>query len=88
MEIGDSLRQHWLNQSKIPVFRFSIYGVSVCVVNSHLAAHDHNQPARVESYNTLLGSHTYANKAGLAGTATFGRSRNLCSVSQVPGCSF
>ena len=39
-----------------------MYGVSVCVVNSHLAAHDHNQLARVEGYNTILGSHIFAQK--------------------------
>jgi hypothetical protein len=39
--------------------------VSVCVVNSHLAAHDHNQQQRVESYNNVLGSHTFAHKAGV-----------------------
>jgi hypothetical protein len=31
-------------------------------VNTHLAAHDHAQLARVEAYNTVLGSHTYSHK--------------------------
>ena len=54
---------HSMIQHSFYPLRFSIYGVSVCVLNSHLAAHDHQQAARVESYNTVLGSHTFANKA-------------------------
>lgn len=52
---------YWGSKGTVSI-RFSIYGVSVCVLNSHLAAHDHNQQARIEGYNTVLGSHTYANK--------------------------
>lgn len=52
---------YWGSKGAVSI-RFNIYGVSVCVVNSHLAAHDHNQLARVESYNTVLGSHTFAHK--------------------------
>jgi hypothetical protein len=48
------------------MLRFKIYGVSVCVVNTHLAAHDHAQLARVEAYNTVLGSHTYSHKVRYA----------------------
>ena len=40
--------------------RFKIYGVSVCIVNSHLAAHEQFYQDRVDSYNTVLGSHLYS----------------------------
>ena len=41
--------------------RWSVYGVSVCVVNSHLAAHTQHNQARLDSYNNILGSHTFSN---------------------------
>lgn len=42
--------------------RWKVYGVSVCVLNSHLAAHSHFNQERIESYNTILGSHTFSDK--------------------------
>lgn len=33
--------------------------MSVCVLNSHLAAHDHQNQLRLQSYDTVLGGHTY-----------------------------
>ena len=42
--------------------RWSLYGVSVVVVCSHLAAHGHMNHERIASYNTILGSHKYSNK--------------------------
>jgi hypothetical protein len=33
----------------------------VCVLNSHLAAHDHNNQIRIDGYNTVMGTHTYQN---------------------------
>ena len=42
--------------------RWKVYGVSVCVVNSHLAAHAQFNKERIESYNNVLGSHTFKNK--------------------------
>ena len=42
--------------------RWSLYGVSMVVVCSHLAAHGHMNHERIASYNTILGSHKYSNK--------------------------
>ena len=39
-----------------------MYGVSMVVVCSHLAAHSHMNHERIASYNTILGSHKYSNK--------------------------
>jgi len=50
---------YWGSKGCVSV-RFKIYGVSVCVVNSHLAAHQQFYQDRVESYNTVLGSHLYS----------------------------
>lgn len=52
------LNGYWGNKGTVSV-RFNIYGVSVCVLNSHLAAHDHFNQARIDSYNMVLGSHTF-----------------------------
>jgi len=56
------LNGYWGNKGTVSV-RFNIYGVSVCVLNSHLAAHDHFNQARIDSYNMVLGSHTYKDQA-------------------------
>ena len=42
--------------------RWKIYGVSVCVINSHLAAHTQFNKERIESYNNILGGHTFNDK--------------------------
>ena len=33
--------------------RLSVYGVSLCVLNSHLAAHQHMNQDRLASYNQV-----------------------------------
>jgi len=50
---------YWGSKGCVSV-RFKIYGVSVCIVNSHLAAHEQFYQDRVDSYNTVLGSHLYS----------------------------
>jgi len=50
---------YWGNKGCVSV-RFKIYGVSVCIVNCHLAAHEEFYQDRVESYNNVLGSHLYS----------------------------
>jgi len=55
------LNGYWGNKGTVSV-RFSLYGVSVCVLNSHLAAHDEFNQARIESYDNVLGTHAFANK--------------------------
>ena len=42
--------------------RWKMYGVSVCVLNCHLAAHHHANSQRLEGYNNILGGHTFNNK--------------------------
>lgn len=39
--------------------RMDVYGVSVCLVNSHLAAHDGHLDERVASYNTIVDSQKF-----------------------------
>lgn len=39
--------------------RFNIYGCSVCLVNSHLAAHEHLLEERISDYNTIIKEHSY-----------------------------
>jgi len=56
------LNGYWGNKGTVSV-RFNLYGVSLCVLNSHLAAHDHQNQIRIESYDTVLGGHTYTNEA-------------------------
>lgn len=33
-----------------------LYGVSMCFVNSHLSAHDHNLKLRIDEYNKIVES--------------------------------
>ena len=42
--------------------RWSLYGVSMVVVCSHLAAHGHMNHERIASYNNILENHKYTNK--------------------------
>lgn len=39
--------------------RFNIYGCSVCLVNCHLAAHEHLLAERISDYNTIIKEHFY-----------------------------
>eukprot|EP00092_Neocalanus_flemingeri_P025806 GFUD01027972.1.p1 GENE.GFUD01027972.1~~GFUD01027972.1.p1 ORF type:complete len:457 (-),score=93.79 GFUD01027972.1:300-1670(-) len=50
---------YWGSKGCVSV-RFKIYGVSICIVNCHLAAHEQFYQDRVDSYNTVLGSHLYS----------------------------
>ena len=52
---------YWGNKGVVSI-RWKIYGVSICVLNSHLAAHSHFNKERIESYNNILGSHTFSDK--------------------------
>lgn len=35
------------------------YGVSICVVNTHLTPHDHLLADRIADYNTIVTDHTF-----------------------------
>lgn len=37
----------------------NIYGVSICVVNTHLTPHDHLLADRIADYNTIVTDHTF-----------------------------
>ncbi|KAL4707802.1 hypothetical protein ACJJTC_001748 [Scirpophaga incertulas] len=48
----------WGNKGAVSV-RFNIYGCSVCLVNSHLTAHEHLLADRITDYNTIIKQHEY-----------------------------
>ncbi|CAG4969549.1 unnamed protein product [Parnassius apollo] len=48
----------WGNKGAVSV-RFNIYGCSVCLVNCHLAAHEHLLAERISDYNTIIKQHFY-----------------------------
>jgi len=52
---------YWGSKGVVSV-RFRLYGVSVCVLNSHLAAHTQFNQDRIDSYNSVLGGHGYSEK--------------------------
>lgn len=39
--------------------RFSLYGCSVCVINAHLAAHDHMLDERIKDYEKIVDEHKF-----------------------------
>lgn len=39
--------------------RLQIYGVNLCVVNAHLAPHDHQLKQRINDYNTIIREQTF-----------------------------
>lgn len=39
--------------------RFKLYGVSVCFVNSHLAAHDHMLDERIKDFEKIVDEHKF-----------------------------
>ncbi|GIX80995.1 phosphatidylinositol 4,5-bisphosphate 5-phosphatase A [Caerostris extrusa] len=43
----------WGNKGGVSI-RFNAYGCSVCLVNSHLAAHDSELQQRIDDYNSIL----------------------------------
>ncbi|KAI4470614.1 inositol 5-phosphatase [Holotrichia oblita] len=43
----------WGNKGAVSI-RLSIYGCSICFVNSHLSAHDHMLKARIDDYDSIL----------------------------------
>lgn len=49
----------WGNKGAVSV-RLNIYGVSICVVNSHLTPHDHLLAERVSDYNVILKEHSFS----------------------------
>jgi len=52
---------YWGSKGCVSI-RFKVYGVSVSIVNCHLAAHEQFYQDRVDSYNNVLGSHLYSSK--------------------------
>lgn len=39
--------------------RFKLYGVSICVINSHLAAHDHMLEERIKDFEKIVDEHKF-----------------------------
>ncbi|XP_012136902.2 inositol polyphosphate 5-phosphatase K isoform X1 [Megachile rotundata] len=50
----------WGNKGAVSI-RLNIYGVSMCVVNTHLTPHDHLLADRITDYNTILTNHSFSN---------------------------
>lgn len=48
----------WGNKGAVSI-RFSLYGCSVCVVNAHLAAHDHMLDERIKDYEKIVEEHKF-----------------------------
>lgn len=48
----------WGNKGAVSI-RFNIYGCSVCLVNSHLTAHEHLLADRINDYNSIIKQHMY-----------------------------
>ncbi|KAG5334381.1 INP5K phosphatase, partial [Acromyrmex charruanus] len=48
----------WGNKGAVSI-RMNTYGVSICVVNTHLTPHDHLLADRVSDYNTIVTDHTF-----------------------------
>ncbi|XP_015597321.1 inositol polyphosphate 5-phosphatase K isoform X2 [Cephus cinctus] len=48
----------WGNKGAVSV-RLNLYGVSVCIVNTHLTPHDHLLADRIADYNTILKEHAF-----------------------------
>lgn len=48
----------WGNKGAVSV-RMNAYGVSVCVVNTHLTPHDHLLANRIADYNTIVTDHAF-----------------------------
>ncbi|KAK2586242.1 hypothetical protein KPH14_001499 [Odynerus spinipes] len=48
----------WGNKGAVSI-RLNIYGVNICVVNTHLTPHDHLLADRIADYNTILKNHTF-----------------------------
>ncbi|XP_035734573.1 inositol polyphosphate 5-phosphatase K-like isoform X2 [Vespa mandarinia] len=49
----------WGNKGAVSI-RLNIYGVSICVVNTHLTPHDHLLADRIADYNTILREHSFS----------------------------
>ncbi|XP_026675192.1 inositol polyphosphate 5-phosphatase K-like isoform X2 [Ceratina calcarata] len=50
----------WGNKGAVSV-RLNIYGINMCIVNTHLTPHDHLLEDRIADYNTILTSHSFSN---------------------------
>ncbi|KAF7406486.1 hypothetical protein HZH68_005855 [Vespula germanica] len=49
----------WGNKGAVSI-RLNIYGVSICVINTHLTPHDHLLTDRIADYNTILREHSFS----------------------------
>lgn len=48
----------WGNKGGVSI-RFDAYQTSICVVNAHLAAHDHKLEERIQDYHQIINDHKY-----------------------------
>ncbi|XP_076473259.1 inositol polyphosphate 5-phosphatase K isoform X2 [Bombus vancouverensis nearcticus] len=56
-----SKKIHYLKGNKGAVsIRLNMYGINMCIVNTHLTPHDHLLTDRIMDYNTILTSHNFS----------------------------
>lgn len=48
----------WGNKGAVTI-RMNVYGVSICIVNTHLTPHDHLLADRISDYNIIVTDHTF-----------------------------
>lgn len=48
----------WGNKGAVSL-RLNLYGVSLCILNTHLTPHDHLLADRISDYNTILREHSF-----------------------------
>ncbi|KOC58938.1 Inositol polyphosphate 5-phosphatase K, partial [Habropoda laboriosa] len=53
-------RGMWGNKGAVSI-RLNIYGINMCIVNTHLTPHDHLLTDRIADYNTILTNHSFNN---------------------------
>lgn len=51
--------QNWQGNKGAVSIRFKLYGVSVCLVNAHLAAHDHMLDERIKDFEKIVDEHKF-----------------------------
>ncbi|XP_003487528.1 inositol polyphosphate 5-phosphatase K-like [Bombus impatiens] len=49
----------WGNKGAVSI-RLNMYGINMCIVNTHLTPHDHLLTDRIMDYNTILTSHNFS----------------------------
>ncbi|OAD62806.1 Inositol polyphosphate 5-phosphatase K, partial [Eufriesea mexicana] len=51
----------WVRRNFILSIRLNMYGINMCIINTHLTPHDHLLADRIMEYNTILTNHNFSN---------------------------